>query len=680
MSIDWIFGEYKILKKIATGGMAEVFLAKRVGMKGFEKLLAIKRILPQFAENEEFIAMFIDEAKLAAKLNHRNIVQINDFGSQQGSYYIAMEYVFGKDLRSILRKSKERGERLPLAQCAYIITEAAKGLEYAHTLRDHFGNPLQIIHRDISPQNILISYEGEVMLADFGIAKAASKSTETRAGVLKGKILYMSPEQAWGKPIDRRTDLYSLGVVLYEMVTQRKIFDADSEFSMLEKVRNAVVEFPPNVCENIPGNFLKVVQKALDKDPDHRYQSAHDLRVDLENYLLTTQERLSEKAISNYLKHLFREEIEEERKILTEGTEILVEKLTAEEPVRKPTVREPEKISIPKKAPVPFTSKLKFALILILLLLVGGFAGAYFLTRPSSKDIMAVQNGDTSPPPAQSKASPPLAATVVEQPQEKPYVEAKKKPFPEEKPVVPVEKPTPPTRKPLLPAKEVAPPSEKPFPPSAKPAPPEEKPVIPPETPKPVYQAEAEVKPSLPVPFERPKAVEEEGRKAQPAETPPPVARPEKEASLKGPEQRPSPLMGELISQGPQLLTENGQLRILEQVQKLTPEERQNINVKVLECFAHLKRIVVDRDKHSKPSWGQLYQFLEKSNNRNATPLLIKITKDPEEYTRLYAVTLLGSIGDRRAIADLQQIANSDPNRKIRRSAAKSIALIQKRG
>jgi len=687
MSIDWIFGEYKILKKIATGGMAEVFLAKRIGMKGFEKLLAIKRILPQFSENEEFIAMFIDEAKLAAKLSHRNIVPIYDFGSQQGSYYIAMEYIFGKDLRSVLKKSKERRERLPLAQCAYIITEAAKGLEYAHTLKDHFGKPLQIIHRDISPQNILISYEGEVMLADFGIAKAASKATETRAGVLKGKILYMSPEQAWGKPIDRRTDLYSLGVILYEMVTQRKIFDADSEFSMLEKVRNAVVEFPPNVFENIPNSFLQVVQKALDKNPDHRYQSAHDMRVDLENYLLTTQERLSEKAISNYLKHLFREEIDEERKILTEGTEILVEKVASKEPFVKPPDREPEKISIPKKPPVPegeekrgfaFTFQLRFILILILFL-VGGFAGAYFLTRPSS-DIMVAQKGDTSAPPARAKASPSPPATVVEQPQEKPYLEAKKEPLPEEKPSLPVEKPSPSARKPLLPAKKAVPPSEKPFPPPARRTPPDERPAIPPEKPKPVYQAEPEVQLPTPVPVERPKPIEEERRKAQPAETPQPAAKPEKEASLKGPEPRPSSLMGDLISQGTQLLTENRQLRILEQVQKLTPEERQTINVKVLECFAHLKRIVVDKDKHSKPFWNQLYESLEKSNNRNATPLLIKITKDPEVYTRLYAVTLLGNIGDQRAIGDLQQIANSDPNRKIRRSAAKSVALIQKRG
>jgi hypothetical protein len=496
------------------------------------------------------------------------------------------------------------------------------------------------------------------MLADFGIAKAASKSTETRAGVLKGKILYMSPEQAWGKPIDRRSDLYSLGVLLYEMITHRKIFDADSEFSMLEKVRNAQVEFPPTIFENIPSNFLQVVQKALEKNPDHRYQSAHDMRVDLENYLLTTQERLSEKTISDYLKHLFREEIDEERKILTEGTEILVEKLAAQEPAPTPPAPEPGKISIPKKAPVPerekkrgvvFTSQLRFALILILFL-VAGFAGAYFLTRPSSHNITVTQQGDTSPLPARSKVSPAPAATVVEQPQEKPSLEARKEPSIEEKPPLPVEKPSLPPSKPSLAARKAIPPSEKPSPPLAKLPPPEEKPTLPPERPKP------------------------------PAERPEPVAKEEKEASLRVPEQRSSSLLADLISQGPQLLSENRQLRILEQAQKLTPEERQNINVKVLECFAHLKRVVVDRDKQSKPLWGQLYESLERSNNRNATPLLVRIIRDPEEYTRLYAVTLLGSIGDYRAIGDLQQIANSDPNRKIRRSAARAVVLIQRRG
>jgi len=756
MSIDWIFGEYKILKKIATGGMAEVFLAKRVGMKGFEKLLAIKRILPQFSENEEFIAMFTDEAKIAAKLNHRNIVQIYDFGSQQGSHYIAMEYIFGKDLRSILKKSKERGDQLPLAQCAYIITEAAKGLEYAHTLRDHFGNHLQIIHRDISPQNILISYEGEVTLADFGIAKAVSKSTETRAGVLKGKILYMSPEQAWGKSIDRRSDLYSLGVVLYEMVTQRKIFDADSEFSMLEKVRNAQIEFPPHVFQNIPTNFLQIIQKALEKNPDHRYQSAHDMRVDLENYLLSTQERLSEKAIANYLKHLFREDIEEERKILTESTEILVEKMVAAEPPTWPPVREPDIISVSKKAPTgegkkkrgfSFTFQIRMVLILVLCLL-GAVAGAYFFSRSASKYIMVAQNVEPSPPPAQPQPSPPPAVTVTEQPQGKPLLEVKKEPLPEAKPAPPVEKPAPPAKKPVPPSGKTQPPAEKPSPPVArvtpreekpsppppkieppaekpsppvarvtpreeepspppekieppaeKPSPPvarvtprEEKPSPPPEKPKPVYQepkvqAEPGVKPSPPAPVVKPKVIEEERKKVVPVEKPEPVTKPEKEASLpkkeapaKVIEQKPPSPLADLLNQGPQLLHENHQLGLLEKINKLSGEERQNISVRVLECFAHLKRYLLDRDRNSKRPWAQLYASIENSKDREATPMLLKVVKDKDDYTRLYAVLLLGNIGDQRALDDLQQIADTDPNRKVRKSAAWAVAMIQKRG
>lgn len=666
MSIDWIFGEYKIIKKIATGGMAEVFLAKRVGMKGFEKLLAIKRILPQFAENEEFIAMFIDEAKLASKLNHRNIVQIYDFGSQQDSYYIALEYIFGKDLRSILKKSKERGERLPLAQCAYIITEAAKGLEYAHTLKDLFGKSLQIIHRDISPQNILISYEGEVTLADFGIAKAASKSTETRAGVLKGKILYMSPEQAWGKPIDRRSDLYSLGVVLYEMVTNRKIFDADSEFSMLEKVRNAEVEFPPDVFANLPRDFLQIIKRALEKNPESRYQSAHEMRVDLENYLLTTQERLNEKTISDYLKRLFREEIEEERKILTESTEILVEKPAMVEPVVKPPIREPEKIVGPKRVSekekrrgflAPFQMKI---VIILILCILGGAVAFYLFTRQGSQTAEGTAQKIVR---AITPPSPPPSTASVEPSKEKPST-------PETKESPSIERLSPPEKKPSRPA-------EKPSPATPRSSPP-------PEKRKPLPQPQRE--PLSSAAKEKPKALEEEKMKGASVERPEPVTKPEREATAPGKEatlriieQKPPSPLDELLIQGPQLLHENKQLRLLEQIQNLSAGERENISARVLECFAHLKRLMLDKDKNSKQPWGQLYASIENSKDRSATPMLLKIAGDQEEHTRFYAVVLLGSIGDHRAISDLQQIANSDPNRKIRKSAAKSIVLIQKR-
>ena len=629
MSIDWIFGGYKILKKIATGGMAEVFLAKRVGVKGFEKLLAIKRILPQFSADDEFISMFIDEAKLAADLTHRNIVQIYDFGNQQDSYYIAMEYVFGKDLKSILKKSIEKQKRIPITQCAYIITEAAKGLEYAHNLKDHFGNPLQIIHRDISPQNILISYEGEVVVADFGIAKAASKSTQTRAGVLKGKILYMSPEQAWGKPIDKRTDLYSLGVILYETVTYRKIFDADSEFSMLEKVRNAQVEFPPEIFEKVPKSLFHIMKKALEKNPEQRYQSAHEMRLDLESYLLTTRETLSEKALSDYLKQLFQEEIEEEKKVLTERDAEPIEETASVGSVPQAEVKESEKRSEFEK--VTLLTSLKEALrksdfrmrigALLVLCVLGSLTLIYLLTdKPlPPPSPVEVSSGPSPSPP--TPPSPSLPSIKVDLPKE---VSPRKEPSKTER------KPDPSSRK-------------------------EEKVKI------------------EPPPKESPKTdvLPEEKREIQPAQ------KTEKEASLKRPEPKASTPSMDLVSQGPDLLRENRHAILLDQIQKLPDRERQNINVKILESFAHLKKWVLQKDKNSKLLWSNLYNSLTHSGNRNATPLLMKIANDPEEWTRLYAVSLLGTMGDHRALKELQQIAASDPNRRIRKSATKAISSIQ---
>ncbi len=610
MSIDWIFGEYKILKKIATGGMAEVFLSKRVGVKGFEKLLAIKRILPQFSENEEFISMFIDEAKLAAQLNHRNVVQIYDFGTQESSYYIAMEYVFGKDLRTILKKSREKQKRLPLTQCAYIIKEAARGLEYAHNIKDHYGNPLDIIHRDVSPQNIFISYEGDVKIADFGIAKAASKSTETRTGVLKGKILYMSPEQAWGKSIDKRSDLYSLGVLLYETVADRKIIEADSEFSMLEKVRNAEVEFPPEIFEKIPKRLSYIMKKALEKDPANRYQSAHEMRVDLENFLLSAKETLSEKMISDYLKDLFKEEIEEERKILVEGAGVVIEKTISMKPPLETKTGSSGKIPIApvglekietreekgnfqflKEALEKSDVRMRVGIILILCIL-GGIVSFYLLTDKPSPTISQV-DVRPSPSPAQQPSDP--------------------------KPSIKID----------LPKEETPPPQTVPS--QQKPSP-----------------------PSVP---------DKETRK---------------EAGL--PQKKESTSFSTLVDQGPTLIKENKYLKLLEDIHQLSGNERQNINIRILESFIYLKKWVLLKDKNSKALWNNLYNTIEHSGDRSATPILLKIAKDPEEWTRLYAVNLLGSIGDRRALNDLRDIASKDPNRRIRRNASNAISLIQRRG
>jgi serine/threonine protein kinase len=225
-----LFGKYLLLERINVGGMAEVFIAKAFGVEGFERILAIKKILPTMAEDEEFITMFIDEARISVQLNHANVVHIHELGKHDETFYIAMEYVAGRDLRTILERYRRHKEIMPTAQAVFIASKICEGLDYAHRRKDARGQDLDIIHRDVSPQNILISYEGEVKIIDFGIAKAANRSQKTQAGILKGKFGYMSPEQVRGLPIDRRADVFAVGVILYEMLTGEKLFVGESDF------------------------------------------------------------------------------------------------------------------------------------------------------------------------------------------------------------------------------------------------------------------------------------------------------------------------------------------------------------------------------------------------------------------------------------------------------------------
>ena len=280
------FGQYEILERIASGGMAELFKARRSGVEGFQKIVAIKKILPHLADNEEFIAMFADEAKLAAQLNHPNIVHIFDLGKiESGGYFIAMEYVDGRDLRAILHSAREVGIPLPIPLAVYIASKVAAALDYAHRRREADGHELKIVHRDVSPQNILISYEGDIKLCDFGIAKAASKASQTQSGALKGKVRYMSPEQAWGRAIDRRSDLFSLGCVLYEMLTNQVLFRGDTDLNVLEKVRAAEVMPPSSVNPDVGKNLDAIVLKALAGEPEARYANASEMLRDLEAVL-----------------------------------------------------------------------------------------------------------------------------------------------------------------------------------------------------------------------------------------------------------------------------------------------------------------------------------------------------------------------------------------------------------
>ena len=303
------FGQYEILERISSGGMAELFRARRSGVEGFQKIVAIKKILPHIAGDEEFITMFADEAKLAAQLNHPNIVHIFDLGKiEAGGYFIAMEHVEGRDLRSILHMARETGLRLPVPLAVGIAAKVGAALDYAHRRRGDDGRDLNIVHRDVSPPNILVSTEGDIKLCDFGIAKAASKVSRTESGALKGKVPYMSPEQAWGKPVDQRSDIYSLGAVLFEMLTGRKLFQGDSDLNVLEKVRAGDVVLPSSLNPDVPPGLDAAVLKALAREPEERYLRTSDMLRDLETVLRTYEPPPSSADLAIYVRSLETEE------------------------------------------------------------------------------------------------------------------------------------------------------------------------------------------------------------------------------------------------------------------------------------------------------------------------------------------------------------------------------------
>ena len=298
------YGNYFLLEKIAIGGMAELFKAQQRGVQGFQKIVAIKRILPHFSDNEDFVTMFIDEAKLAAQLTHPNIVQIFDLGKAGSSYYIAMEYVNGRDLRTLLRKVRECRQPFPEQVAAFVVMKVAAALDYAHRKRGFDDRELKLVHRDISPQNVILSAEGAVKLVDFGIAKAASKASHTLAGALKGKLLYMSPEQATGQPLDNRSDLYSLGLVLFELLTGERCFQADSELGVLEKVRLGRISDLTSLNPKVSREMVAIVNRALQKHVDHRYPSARFMERDLRDYLQRQGAPPAEHDVAEYVNAL----------------------------------------------------------------------------------------------------------------------------------------------------------------------------------------------------------------------------------------------------------------------------------------------------------------------------------------------------------------------------------------
>ena len=276
---------YRVVEKLESGGMAEVFRAESEGLQGFKKQVAIKRVLPHLSEKKKFISMFLDEARLSAQLSHSNCVQVFDIGVGDNAYFIVMEFVDGANLKSIAETLKKQGKDFPVSCAAFIALEICKGLSYAHEIRDQQGVELHLVHRDMSPPNVLVTKHGEIKIVDFGLAKANSQLERSEPGIIKGKFSYLSPEAAMGQEVDLRTDIFAVGIILWELLSGQRLFLGETDFQTVKKVQQAVIPPISQINRDAPPELERIVNKALARDPAHRYMTARDLGQDLSKFL-----------------------------------------------------------------------------------------------------------------------------------------------------------------------------------------------------------------------------------------------------------------------------------------------------------------------------------------------------------------------------------------------------------
>ncbi len=327
------FGKYFLTRRIAVGGMAEVFKAKLVGIKGFEKNLAVKKILPEYSEDEEFLQMFVDEARISSHLHHFNIVQVFDFGEVESAFYIAMELVDGPNLKNLLQRCVRARGAFPQTVAIYILKQIARALEYAHKLRIDGSNVLNIVHRDVSPQNVLVSRSGDVKITDFGIAKAAIRLSHTQPGKIQGKFSYMSPEQAAGRPVDYRSDIFSLGIIGYELLTGIKVYSQEDTQKRYAEVREAKIPDLSTLVEKIPAPLESLIMSMLAKDVKDRPQSCGEIVNGLNEFLGDKSTEDLRGDISNLIEDLFPKEtsdakIEKKLQNMKDGDEVVGEPVT----------------------------------------------------------------------------------------------------------------------------------------------------------------------------------------------------------------------------------------------------------------------------------------------------------------------------------------------------------------
>lgn len=302
------FGKYTLLRRLAVGGTAEISLARYEGIGGFEKLVALKRLLPSLCEDRAQVTQFLNEARLGACLSHPNIVQTYEVGEVEGRYFIAMEYVQGEDLERVVRRLGPAGRRLPLEIALRVISEVCSGLHYAHGRADSAGRPLQIVHRDVSPANILVSYDGSVKLVDFGVAKVLDAQSLVRSGVFRGKFAYMSPEQCAGDPLDARSDVFSAGIVLYEITVGRRPFQGDNQFQILREITEGTPVPPRAVAPGYNPELEDIVLRSLARNREERYPTALEMQADIEQFCAWRGYRASSVEVAEFLGKLFAEE------------------------------------------------------------------------------------------------------------------------------------------------------------------------------------------------------------------------------------------------------------------------------------------------------------------------------------------------------------------------------------
>ncbi|MDJ0623861.1 MAG: protein kinase, partial [Desulfocapsaceae bacterium] len=309
--------KYILLDLLGIGGMAEVYRCKLVGQQGFEKIIVLKKLLSEAAKDQERVANFIDEARLAALLQHENIGHVYDFGEIDGNYFIAMEYLFGKDLFTIVQQTKQNNKSIDIEPALFITSKICEGMGYAHSLKDLEGKPLNIIHRDLTPHNVFVTYDGKVKIIDFGVARAELFDNRTKAGVVKGKVSYMSPEQLTEENVDQRSDIFSIGILLYEMLSGKRMYEGDTA-TLIRKGMQVDYDRLEAICPGLPRELYGIVDKALQADRDKRYQTCGEMAAAIEDFLYQLKERPSSQKLQSFMHDLFGKEYEAENKKLVE--------------------------------------------------------------------------------------------------------------------------------------------------------------------------------------------------------------------------------------------------------------------------------------------------------------------------------------------------------------------------